>query len=269
MDIGAKVSQPNKDVRTAADFELLLSSSFPLLKIHDSGPITISANSSQDISHSLGYPPAFWVFRNWSTDSDNEVYHGDFSTFASYTGLSNDSVLTIDNNIDSSTDFYYYIFRQDLTDPFSASTINTEASTDDAIDRDYGIKVSKSGSSIASTDLRDYAIHSGTRSPIIHKTEHESHVASQDFDVVTHTLTHNLGYTPLGFAYLNLNPQDGNDKYQMITDAAGAGGPRFHLGDTEISLGVTIGSEGGEANTALICLKDPFSKNVTEVNFNG
>ena len=264
-DIGIKVSQPNKDVENAADFELLLSSSFPLLKIHDTGTINVSSESSQDVVHGLGYPPMFLVYRDWRSTS-NSIVRGDFSTFASYTGLCNSNILRIANNSTSNGTYRYYIFRQPINQDFTGSTASLDDSQTSSVDRDYGIKVSKPGSTTDSSDLRDYAIHSGTRSPIIHSTQHETKTSSGDFDAMTSTLTHNLGYTPLGFAYYRTEEFNSNF-YNIVTDSAGAGGPAFFLGENTIELTVSPIDSGSTVDFSLVCLKDPFDKEEIQVTY--
>lgn len=67
-NIGIKISQPGFDVKTAADNELVIKSSYPALKIHSVGSGTESityADGGEYITlatHNLGYRPFFAVW---------------------------------------------------------------------------------------------------------------------------------------------------------------------------------------------------------------
>lgn len=60
-DIRLQLSKPNEDVFTTANKNLVYSSAFNSLKIYSSGNVT-ATGSPTDISHSLGYEPAFLAY---------------------------------------------------------------------------------------------------------------------------------------------------------------------------------------------------------------
>ena len=65
-DYGLKVSKAGYDVKTAADDKLIYSSEFNNFKVYAAGTTTLTltgvAQNYVDVSHSLGYVPAYMVF---------------------------------------------------------------------------------------------------------------------------------------------------------------------------------------------------------------
>lgn len=65
-DYGLRVSKSGYNVTTATDTQLVYSSSFNNFKVHAAGTTTLTltggAQNSVDVTHSLGYVPAFMVF---------------------------------------------------------------------------------------------------------------------------------------------------------------------------------------------------------------
>lgn len=66
MEYGTRISKPTKDVLTCGVRDLLLDTSYPLLKVKASGVGTLSASSgvgdTDTITHSLGYIPRVLVY---------------------------------------------------------------------------------------------------------------------------------------------------------------------------------------------------------------
>lgn len=60
-DYGIKISEEGYDVKTCDDVNLILKSSFTLLKVVFSGTIDLSTGSNT-VTHGLGYIPQFLVF---------------------------------------------------------------------------------------------------------------------------------------------------------------------------------------------------------------
>ena len=71
---GIKISQPGYDVKTAPKERLVFSSQYDTLKLFKSGSGTVSVpldvglftagTRTVEITHNLGYKPAFWVYVN-------------------------------------------------------------------------------------------------------------------------------------------------------------------------------------------------------------
>lgn len=170
---GLKVSQKGYDVNTAADYQLLFSSAWPLLKIESQGTVVLTdiANDQVLYNHNLGYPPLFWVFEQYSNTSGMTgnnpqslpMHPSQFmvdSTELKYQGFGGSSL--------GSRTVRYFIFRLPLDVSYTAPILNESPGTKTIID-DYGIKVAKDGKDVSSTDMRDFVIHSSTKSPMVHK----------------------------------------------------------------------------------------------------
>lgn len=234
--IGAKVSRPGFDVRTCADHELLFSSSWPLLKIHSQGSFSIPDTTVQTTiaTHGLGYVPMFWVFDNGNSISNTTSSASRMTFFlqGQYTAINSTNLIWRSTSAGSFSG-YYYIFRYDMTTSFEAEIFNSTSSTKTDVG-DYGIKVAKSGKSITSTDLRDYVVHSGSRSPMIHKT------GTGSFGVGggTATITHNLGYEPLYFVYAKYAGGYADSRYEQLTGLALTSADVTYASDTSITISV-------------------------------
>jgi hypothetical protein len=88
-----------------------------------------------------------------------------------------------------------------LTEYDSGSLVSTDATEEDT--GDLGILVSQSGKSVWSDDKRDFSVRSDVRQLMIHKTGY--------YDDSTNgaEITHNLGYAPMYWFYIentNRNP---------------------------------------------------------------
>jgi len=76
-DYGEKISRDGYDVKTATDKQLVLSSKFKTFTITLSGSSNVSISSGDyrnrvEITHGLGYIPAFSIYGKESTESE---YH--------------------------------------------------------------------------------------------------------------------------------------------------------------------------------------------------
>lgn len=160
---GAKVSLPGFPVETAADSNLYFSSSWPFLKIDTnlSGTLILTGNASKDlITHNLGYPPfimvwshanGFWPYYIGQINSNTIVFSGG----------------SVSANIGDT--IRYYVFRNPLNQNFQAPNIQLASTQQGTNKQDFGLKFAKPGKNTNSTDLRDYTIHSGTKSLQVHQ----------------------------------------------------------------------------------------------------
>lgn len=221
-DFGLKIAQKGFDAKTCADYQLAFSSAWPLLKIHDTGTFTIP-DATLDVTiatHSLGYVPLFWVFIN-APYVDGAYYGANVSRIAE-PGVNQFAAM-------NATDLKwqgatrgaaagvitgrYYIFRYDNQTTFTAPIITSSTASTASIVNDFGFKVAKQGKSITSTDLRDYVVHSGTRSPMVHMTGHGTFAGPSST-----TVTHSLTYLPMYFTWAKINAF-GDSRWQMVASA--------------------------------------------------
>lgn len=202
-DYGIKVSQRGFDARTCPDYKLLFNSGWPLLKILDSGTMT---NATGVItSFSYGYVPAFWWFSDGKVGTAHTPGVANFGyTFNDNLAISATGLSVRPSGPGTNITGRYYLFALDIETPYQSDSIVLPTVDDIAnlTDTDYGIKVAKEGKSVDSTDLRDFSIHSGTRSPMVHSVTPGSKAASPS----TVTVTHGLGYAPMAFVYFKITP---------------------------------------------------------------
>jgi hypothetical protein len=262
-DIGAKVSQLGLNVNDSADSQLLFNSSWPTLKIAYQGRMDINSLTTQTIvTHDLGYVPAFMVYRISGTtstfDSQGIVYNG---SGGGYIAANSSELKFYSLGVGSGTvSFYYYVFAQPIDTDYTAPINNENANVTgliEEIDRDYGIKVAKEGKSVDSTDLRDFAIHSGTVSPSVHMIKN----GATDL-----TATHGLGYEPLTLFYVNYgangSPSYQSGWYYMLGGVGGVAYVRGYSNSTTCYVTEDPGMIGAGSKTAtasILILKEPFN----------
>lgn len=248
-DYGIKVGFPGVDVKTAPDYQLLYNSSWPTLSIAASPQISAdyAAGTSQGSTnviyrHALGYVPLFIPYamssflsgsvpsylemgarQNIMADNTNIYFAGGFHTNA----------VTLNTAI--------MVFPVDIETAFLAPSIKSTAPGAIVVDRNYGIKATKSGKDVNSTDLRDFTVHSSTRGPLLHAVAPGKANSSGIY-----SYTHNLGYNPIFMAYQQVLGEP--NKYVAINGYAGVS-----TSGTTISLRTTA-----NFNCSIVVLKDPI-----------
>lgn len=244
--VGIKVSQPNYPVESAEDYKLLFSSSWPNLNVVASGRYT-SANIIRTVAtHNLGYRPMFLI---WELTSSNTVV-----SYVNEYGLLFEVNETELREVGPSglggKSFFYQIYAVDLDTDFTSATINTGIAEDinKNIDKNYGIKVSKPGKSINSTDFRDYVIHSRTRSPMVGKV-------SQFNNTLSTTITHGYGYAPMAYIY---GTNMGGVTSGYLTNYAISPESSNGWGLASNSNTVVLTKSGTPDNIRVVVLKDPM-----------
>lgn len=194
-DFGAKVSARGYDVLTAADQNLIFSSSWPTLMIERIGSVTYTQNSTPQTlyTHNLGYVP---MMLQW--EEGYGLTTSFFSVGVDDVGIKYDAKLA--TGITGT--LHYVLFRLPITENFTAPIIN-QSDVKGSVEHDYGIRVAMDGKSTSSTDLRDYTVHSGARSMMVHKVD----CGVTDYTpgpggTANFTSTHNLDYLPLAFGFI-------------------------------------------------------------------
>jgi hypothetical protein len=244
--VGIKVSQPNYPVESAEDYKLLFSSSWPNLNIVNSGRYVSTNTTNTIVTHNLGYRPMFLI---WELTSANTVvsYVNEYGLLfeVNETELREKGPSGLGGK-----SFFYQIYAVDLDTQLISPSINTGSAEDinDSIDRDYGIKVSKPGKSIYSTDFRDYVIHSRTRSPMVGSV-------SQFNQTLSATITHNYGYAPMAYIY---GTQGGGVTSGYLTNYAISPASSNGWSLSSNSNTVVLTKFGGLDNIRVVVLKDPM-----------
>lgn len=252
-DFGIKVSQIGHDVQGAADFELLFSSGWPLLKIIAEIDVTITSDVTQTLyTHNLGYPPAFFLsdystgFSQSNTALNTANIGVNTTELKYFSGGFNTFPLTI----------HGYIFALDLTSNYLAPVVssNPVRATTDA--GDWGVKITKRGKDVSSKDYRDFTVHSGTQSPMIHQIVSTLGTSSNPgYTGSAIVSNHNLGYLPLFFSYVS-NPAL-NNGYYAFTGNYTQSLPRVFGNTTFTQIELTSTAIG-----CLVVFKDPFNIDV-------
>jgi len=250
-----KGTPPGYDIGTAADYLLSFNSSWPLPKLHETG------NFSGTVTHGLGYPPFHLLARPAGGVGTAD---GRVDQFADEYGVNS----TVLSRFSGSGTPRYFIFRLDLTTDFTAP-IETGSTTQNAQNDDYVFKMTKPGEDTSSTDMRDFALHSNTRSPALHKVAHGS--MSVDAGGWIATIPHGLSYVPTAFAFIKPNANSAGldpDKYTIVPPPVGVG-VFYYLVD---ATSVTLFADGSLLNLAVpeysvVVLKDPFTKDIINVSF--
>lgn len=263
-DWGVKTSREGLDVTSAADSQLLFSSSWPTLKIEAQGLVSVTHNADKVLyTHNLGYVPMFWFYQKSGTTSKFGMVNGTIE--ANSTELK-----YFNTGGGGSADYYFYIFRQPISTDFTAEvTANTLQGPGDT-NRDYGIKVTKDGYDITNTDLRKFVVHSGTLTPNIHTVKYGVTAGNtSDYfgsGAAQLKIGHDLGYQPLAFFYVNPganNVANHSGYYYLQTaDTAGTAYLRAFVTSTTARIEEDYTAVGGTAGTAtgsIILLKEPFT----------
>ena len=243
-DWGIKVSRAGYPVETAADNQLLFSSSFPSTIVVASGTL---ANGGT-YTHNLGYAPVFFYLVVGSLDV--EFFNN--SVTVDTTKLYNSSGGTI----------YYYLIGRDIRTTLSGRNINTTAASQSTINQDYGFKVSQAGYSVETATLAQLVTFSGAsaagqavRQLLIHQSGYQDNIASG----TTVNFSHSLGYVPL---FLSFWRKNGTAAYQLefldyVVNANYT--VTFNLQASSSSSQISItNNEGYAIDFGYVIFKDPF-----------
>lgn len=255
MSFVIKGTPPGYDVKTAADYLLSLNSSWPLLKLHETG------NFSGTVNHNLGYPPFHMLARPASgigtsdgrIDQEATNFGVNSSTLARSSGSGNPR---------------YFIFRLDLTTNFTAPNISTSTAKTPS-SNDYVFKMSKSGKDTDSADMRDFSLHSNTKSPMIHEVNYGGTVGGA-FSSWERTVNHNLGYAPIAFAFMKPGANTlgfATDRFYIVHPPVGVSSYYYTVDATKIYFNAYNADIIDPPQVSIVILKDPFTKDVVNVSY--
>lgn len=97
-DYGFRISKPGFDVKTCADVDCIISSSFFTNIVHKKG----IANAGDTVAHGLGYIPSFLSYIKYDGDSFMTLNNNSYSV---------DSTNVYFANLNPDDDYYYVIFK--------------------------------------------------------------------------------------------------------------------------------------------------------------
>lgn len=239
-DFGIKVTLPGVGVDTASDAQLLFNSSWPSLKIFKNIHVTqiIPANRTmptQIYNHGLGFVPAVVPYGGvGGSNTSNNIAEISRQNI----GADPSNLYVLQGNTQPiNLDIRLSILYLDITVPFTAPVINNGPSSAAVPDPDFGFKLSKNNRDVDSHDLRDFIIHTGARSPMIHA------VVPGVITGGSFSYTHDLPYDPMFFAFTQ-----SQGLYVLLNGFSGL---------TTIGSTISISGLNGTP-VSIVILKDPF-----------
>lgn len=249
MTYTAKGTPSGLDVNNAIDYLQSFNAGWPLLKVDQ------SSNYSGAVNHNLGYFP-FHFMVSTSTPSAVDEFGGVQGTY----GVSTTQLL----RASGSGSPRYYIFRLNLETNFIAPTFGGD-SVPGVSTSDYVFKLSKPGKSSDSSDMRDFSLHSETRSPMVHKVDHG--IVTGGGSGRTRTVTHNLGYLPTAFAFVKPGAGSSglgltNGMYYLVPPPVGVSAGYYEVSSTQVYVNLDSLYFSASTEVSVVILKDPFNKTV-------
>lgn len=260
-DYGLKISQPFYDATTAADANLIFSSSWPTLPIAAEATFTNSlfggtsdfSNFNLTYAHGLPFAPfsIAWSTVNSTGKTGRYLipFDGTYAYLQPSTSLT--SIHVTCYNINMAVDVEYPYLK----------TSGSKA----LYDKNFGIKIPKSGKEITSTDMRDFILHSRCQSPQILavKTQVSSILSASGGgtrDIIytppVNTPLWAFGYQLVGTKYSFANYYSSATP-RLFVDANSNGTYSYRLNYSGLADGAT-----------LIILRDPmFTSNVVSVTY--
>lgn len=162
---GIFVTQVGASVATAADYQFVFNSNWPSLQTAFDQNVSLPANSFAPVtvSHNLGFYPLTFVYL---TLNGRYVGRADIGNSDVSCNIGKNTLYLTNG---SSTNAYIAnvaCYNIDLTKPVDY-TLPKYPAVNAPYDSTVGIKVSKYGKPINSTDLRDFILHSRAQSPAI------------------------------------------------------------------------------------------------------
>jgi hypothetical protein len=273
-DFGVKVSLPGQDVNSAPDSQLLFNSSWPNIKIYKNifFPTTTTAPTKTIngmtlpiiYHHGLGFVPAVIPYGNSNLNNGQGALG-----YQKYADINRQNIAVDNQNVyyipsggpAGHPDIGVMILYLDIESPYQSPNINSGTSSNISLDKDFGIRMSKDGYDIKSNDMRDYIIHSSSRSPLLHEVV--PGITTGDSFFQTFSYTYDLPYNPIFLAFAELI-YSGTLLNNLYVSINGYGG----LSTTGNTITIELGGAHGSQRTSLVILKDPFNINDNVININ-
>lgn len=268
-NMGIKLSQLGQDVNDAADQDLVFNSSYPYLKIIARGKITLNAGVSQNIyKHNLGYVPGFLIYL---LSTSNGFFYAPSNSLLNSSSIQDGDIRINETQLEyiSTNTFatdnytiYYFIFDFDITKNYKAPVVKTSPILSNDLTNDFGIKVLRNDkTNINSSDMRDFSIHSGTRTPLINEITYSNKIEASTTGDYQLRQTLNLDYYPMFVVYTAYNQsspsyisKDLLNKWVYLS--GGYGGSEYSTIDNGQ---IVYGTTGNFVDVCIVSFKDPFS----------
>ena len=252
QDEGIKISAPFFDVKDAGDVNLIFSSSFPSIAVAKEFNASFDPYESKTLNHNMNFPPLIKVWAKLS--SGRVVQNDDAIVFDS-------NKMMIINYFGEAVSMHIKVYAIDISISKDYPFIQQPQGVQTTYDPNYGIKVSKEGKSVDSTDLTDYIIHSRTRSPLV------LHVEAVNDQVTNRTITYTnpAGYVPwvMGFGSAMFDYDDPTSIGWTPALVGSQAYPRLAIDPSTGAMSVNSQAAiGGLAS--LVVLRDPLFASVNQ-----
>lgn len=258
QDVGVKVSQSGYNARTAPDYALAFSSSWPQLPIVAEFTTTISpfnagfgppySYNPVTFTHKLGYPPftRCWVTGTGSGIASGHVTSDIYGIQPGVNSIVYDSSMSTTNLTDTLTVFVR-VYGLDISKPVSYKykqppVISTP------YDPDYGFKIVKEGKQITSKDMRDFILHSRCQSPQVDSVN----IAPSGSPLV---YTNTTGYTNWVFGYGSF---DGGTTWKPARTDYQQSPPGLFIVGNVYTNGTNVGGGITGMIPSIVVLRDPL-----------
>ena len=232
---GIKISQPGNDV-DSGDVNLLFNSAWPTLRVITAKELKVLGETLTTIPHNLGFVPMFigWSPLNGFLNMPRQNISID----------SNNLYWSHPGNGSQLDDTSIMVFDLDIEKEYLAPKINLSTSSSASAENSVGLRFTKPDKDVSSKDLRDYIIHSSTRSPMVHAV----------IPMSNGSYTHDLPYNPI---FLVFGQSSIGGAYTLLNNFAGV-----------TTSGSTISITGITGKASIVILKDPFylDSNIVKVN---
>lgn len=246
---GTRASRQGYDAIGGADQEMLFETNSPALKIQASGSTPIPTPDGSTLIYNypagMSYVPVYWGFIVNAPAS--MVIQTGWSQFLKASSTSLYWNPSSQSTGQAAFTLYWYVFRVPLLQSFGPVSVLKSPTTKGTVQTQYGVVVSKPTkdalSSVDMADKRNAVMHSNTRSPLIHMTGSQTFTGGASV-----AITHNLGYTPMYFIYVDVG-NTGN--YQPVFTADDA-----VVSSTNTQITVTLFTAAG--TLGYVVLKDPL-----------
>ncbi len=225
-DIGIKVSDEGTDVFDAADKNLSLKTGFTLLKVFDSGTLTLtgSVGDFTEVTHNLGYVPQFLVYV-LDTGPDPDAAFLATGDLGVAVARADTTKLYVQKDTNKVTAFYYIFYEP--ADTGSEPTITPSS--------DLGIKVSKDGIDVKTAGIFDQTFNSEKNSLKISSDGEETSTANGTRTV---TVAHGLGVIPLYFVFFEV--ENSGNWFSNYTESHLHAGARVEANTDDTNLNIEI-----------------------------
>lgn len=260
---GVIASMLGVDALDAADQDLILSSSSPMLKIAFVKVITLTSlygNTYTLFNHALGYPPFFMLYQVSGTTITHEFIFDTVECDKDNVTLSDSTSPFVGSDfVPQTRTFVLVVCRNPLNKAIKTPVFRTLSREAAIRNRNYGLITAKDGKSTDSKDMRDFTFHSDTRNLLVHAVDAHEILVDGGGQYIA-TWVNDLPYRPIFFGFVSLNT---GVKYRMLYGGEQAA-PGIRQNDNgDVVITSFTPSAGTKHHSSIWIFKDPFDIGAT------